>query len=372
MDERLARTIEALRETGADWAILSSPDSIAYALGYAPPVETGVSSFAAGPNIAIVGRDGAAGILAPDGEAAEAREGITARYDGYRHMPSSPPEAVYLEAFKALIGRLGVGGGMATEPGTLPALIEGNLPGTVRKPGLARALRRQRMTKTAAEIESLRRAAEVTATGQRQFLHSIQAGISELQLFSEIRAAMESAAGERIAVAGDLLSGRERTAAVWGWPSGRKLERGDAVLADIAPRLGAYWGDSCATTVLGAPSDGQMRLFAAVRQALELAVAALRPAMTADAAHRLIHDSIRGAGFDYRHHSGHGIGTAVHEHPRLAPGETEMLRAGMVLMVEPGAYDPVIGGARVEWMLHVTETGCLPMAPFPLASDIDR
>ena len=52
MDERLARTVEALREIGADWAILSSADSIAYALGYAPPIESGPSAFAAGPNVA--------------------------------------------------------------------------------------------------------------------------------------------------------------------------------------------------------------------------------------------------------------------------------------------------------------------------------
>ena len=40
--------------------------------------------------------------------------------------------------------------------------------------------------------------------------------------------------------------------------------------------------------------------------------------------------------------------------------------SGMVLMVEPGAYHPEIGGARTEFMLQITETGCSPLAEFPL------
>jgi Xaa-Pro dipeptidase len=370
MDERLARTVEALREIGADWAILSNADSVAYALGYAPPIECGPSTFAAGPNVAVIGRDGSAGMLALEGEAASTREGAVLHYDGYGHLPASPPDARYCETFRSLIRLLGVSGRIATEPATLPAIINAMLPSN-QETGLAQALRRQRMTKTTNEVDALRRSAEVTAVGQRRFIERMRPGISELQLFSEVRAAMETAAGERIAVAGDFLSGRERTAAVWGWPSARILQTGDAVLADLAPRVGAYWGDSCSTVVLGTPDDGQVRLFDAAREALELAVAEMRPGMLAGAAHRMIHDSIRRAGFDYTHHSGHGIGTAVHEHPRLAEGETEMLRAGMVLMVEPGAYDQGIGGARAEWMLHLTQTGCVPIAPFPFVSHVE-
>jgi Xaa-Pro aminopeptidase len=92
--------------------------------------------------------------------------------------------------------------------------------------------------------------------------------------------------------------------------------------------------------------------------------------MTAQAVHRLIRGFVQRAGCDYRHHTGHGIGVAFHEHPRLCEEEMEMLRAGMVLMLEPGAYDPQIGGARAEWMLHLTETGCVPLAPFPFVASV--
>jgi Xaa-Pro dipeptidase len=369
MDERLARTIEAVRESDADWAVLSGADSIAYALGYAPPVEAGASPFAAGPTLALIGRDGAAGVLALEGEPALVREGLVARYDGYGHTQALPQSAAYLETFNSLFKRLEVGGTIATEAATLPAMVEATLP-PGRRVDLTPALRRQRMTKTAAEIVALRHSAEITAAGQRRFTQCLRSGITELQLFCEVRGAMETTAGARISVAGDLVSGRERTAAAGGWPSSRLIKPGDAVLADLAPRVEGYWGDSCATIVIGQPTEGQMRLFLAACGALEHAAAELRPGMTAQAAHRMIRGIIQSAGFDYRHHTGHSIGTAVHEHPRLCEGELALLRAGMVLMVEPGAYDPAIGGARTEWMLQLTETGCVPLAPFPIVASV--
>jgi len=365
MDERLQRTIAALGETGADWAILSGADSIAYVLGYAPPIETGGSPFAAGPALAVVGRDGAAGLLAPAHEDAVPREGIVLRYDGYGGSQALPARAAYDAAFGTLVRRLGVGGCIAIEPATHPALADDAVQ-AVSRVDLTAALRRQRMTKTPAEIAALSRCAEVAAIGQRRMMAALRPGMTELRLFAEIRSAMEDAAGARIAVGGDLISGRDRTAAIGGWPGPRVIASGDAVLSDLAPRVDGYWGDSCATVVLGSATEAQARLFEAARCALDHAIAEIKPGMTAAAAHRMIRGVVQAAGFDYPHHTGHGIGTAVHEHPRLCDGELTVLRAGMVLMVEPGAYDPAIGGARTEWMLHLTETGCIPLAPFPL------
>jgi Xaa-Pro aminopeptidase len=64
-------------------------------------------------------------------------------------------------------------------------------------------------------------------------------------------------------------------------------------------------------------------------------------------------------------HTGHGIGTGVHEWPRLVPDQEVVLREGMVLMVEPGAYDTAIGGVRLEWMYLVTATGNEVLSGFP-------
>ena len=148
---------------------------------------------------------------------------------------------------------------LAIEPESCSAVVLDALPGP-RVPGLGAALRRARMVKTEAEHLALRRCAEVTAAGQLALAGAMEEGRSELEVFGALRRAMEAEAGERVAVAGDLLSGRAHTAGIGGWPGPRRLERGDAVLADLAPRVGGYWGDSAATIVLGQASSGQRRL----------------------------------------------------------------------------------------------------------------
>ena len=170
---------------------------------------------------------------------------------------------------------------------------------------------------------------------------------------------METAAGGRICVAGEYSSGVDRTPAVFDWPRNRKLEIGDPVVADIAPRVAGYWGDSCNTLVIGGePSAEQVRVLAAAQAGIEKARESLRPGITAaefDAGVRAA--VVAAGGVDYPHHSGHGIGTSVHENPRLVPGDHTVLVPGMVIMCEPATYLPGIASARLEWMFLVTESG---------------
>lgn len=364
MDERLQRTCGVLHEIGADWAVLTNCDSIAYALGYAPPAEAGPSPFAAGSAVGLVGIDGSAGLLLADTETASPRAGRVATYAAYGADHSTPAYVPYQTALRGLLACLGVAGTMAIEPESCGAVVLDVLPAG-RRPGLTPALRRARAVKTNDELSALRRCAAIVAAGQAALPAALVVGHTELEVFADLRRAMEAAAGERVAVAGDLLSGVRRTASIGGWPGPRKLGAGDAVLADLAPQVGGYWADSCATTVLGKASPSQLRLFHAARAGLEHAMEVLRPGITAAELHRQVRRRVQQDGFDYPHHTGHSIGTAVHEHPRLCEIETATIQPGMMLMVEPGAYHPDIGGARVEWMLHVTATGCEPVCPFP-------
>ena len=161
---------------------------------------------------------------------------------------------------------------------------------------------------------------------------------------------MESTAEARLPVLADLVSG-PRTAEVGGPPSARVLAKGDLVLCDLVPRVGGYWGDSCATFAIGEPSAAAHAAHARARTTLADVVAAIRPGAVAGEL-----DALARTRLEFPHHTGHGLGTSWHEEPRLIPGSTVVLEEGMVVAIEPGTYENV--GVRLERVVLVTAEGC--------------
>jgi Xaa-Pro dipeptidase len=364
MDERLAKTIAAIRAAGADWGFFTSPDGVAYTTGHIVPIEAGPSPFAGGPSLAVIGIDGSCGLVVTNlegGAASWATEIIT--YEGFSYRQPTDISANYRSAAAELIRRFGPGGIIAIEDTTFPLslfpLIEGR-----KRASIEPFFKRERAIKTEGEIGLLREAALTASVGQRAFLEHAAAGRSELEVFAEIRLAMESRAGERMPLTGDFISGRERTSAFMGWPGNRKLLNGDPLICDLAPRVRGYWGDSCASAMIGEPNPGFLKLFDAAKSALGMAVEMIRPGLVIADLDQRLQAHIRQRGYSYAHHSGHSIGTSVHEWPRLVGYERETLKPGMVIMVEPTALDPEIGGVRVEWMFHVTSSGCEILTDF--------
>lgn len=373
MEERLAKTIAAIKESGADWGIFTSPEGVAYALGHVCAIEAGPSPFAGGPSLAIVGANGETGLLVTNLEAqTRSWADLVVTYTGFSFQEPTDIFANYVSQAKALLQRLEVGGKIAVEQHALPAsilsilsLLEGSAIVPVEP-----AFRRHRAIKTQMEIGLLREAALTASEGQQAFLSATRAGMSELDLFAVIRLAMETRAGERLPVTGDLISGRARTSQFMGWPGNRIIETGDPLICDLAPRVAGYWGDSCASAMVGQPSPGFGKLFAAARSALDLAIETVRPGLGIDVLDQSLQAAITRHGYSYAHHSGHSIGTGVHEWPRLVTYERETLKEDMVIMVEPTALDPDIGGVRLEHMLRVTATGCEVLTDFEHRSEI--
>ena len=67
----------------------------------------------------------------------------------------------------------------------------------------------------------------------------------------------------------------------------------------------------------------------------------------------------------FTHSTGHGVGLEIHEAPRVAAGQKEVLQPGMVITIEPGIYMPGKWGVRIEDTVVVTETGCEILTPCP-------
>lgn len=357
------RIAELLAEEGADWALLSGFDSVCFATGHICGIETGPSPFAGGPSLALVGRDGTVGLVCSNTEGGQTAH-PTIAYPGFANAVTDQL-ANYRTATAEMMARLGVTGRIAVERLNLPAAVAELLPG--RPTGIDTALARLRAVKTAPELARLRFCAEVAAEGQRAARALSQPGAIEIENFGHARAAMEAMADARVALAGEYVTGAERTAEL-GLPlNARKLAAGDPVLCDLAPRVAGYWGDSCASHVVGGqPSPAYEAMYEAARDTLSLAIATLRPGLRVCDLDAELRAHMAARGYSYPHHSGHGIGTSVHEWPRLVPDETAKFEQDMVIMVEPGSYVPGLGGLRCEYMLRVTATGAEVMAPFEM------
>ena len=70
-----------------------------------------------------------------------------------------------------------------------------------------------------------------------------------------------------------------------------------------------------------------------------------------------------GLGRYFTHSTGHGVGLEIHEAPRVADGQREILQPGMVITIEPGVYFPGKWGVRIEDMVAVTASGCEVLTP---------
>jgi Xaa-Pro dipeptidase len=368
-DERVDRVAATLREIGADFAVLTSVEAVCYATGFAGSIEWGASPFAGGPNTALVTRDGTVGLVVDTLNEPEARQGYATAvraYEGFSAARQPPLLANYLATVESLAGEMDVAGVGACEPGFQPVALTRRMSEVAKHwVDVTDPLSRTRAVKTAREIDKLRAAARVTATGQHAALEATLPGRTELEAFGRVRTAMEQEVGCRLAITGDYISGVTRTAACEGWPTDRGMEVGDPVIVDLAPRVDGYWGDSCNTIIIGGEPQAELaRMFTVTRDALERAADVLRPGIRACDADREVRAVITRGGYQDPLHVGHGIGTGVHEFPRLVAGERASLETDMVLMVEPGAYVPGVGGVRLEWMFRLTRDGNQVLSPF--------
>ena len=136
------------------------------------------------------------------------------------------------------------------------------------------------------------------------------------------------------------------------------------------------------TVSKGEPSDELQRMYAVVLQAQDAGMAALRPGITGRAVHELVEDLIFAAGYDtlrvgqkhdpndpvtrgFIHSTGHGVGLEIHEEPSIGRAGTDALAPGDVVTVEPGIYDPAVGGIRLEDMLLITPDGSRDLTQAP-------
>lgn len=362
-EEQRRNADRILRERGVSCALFAEPANVTWLTGHAPPLQVGATPFLGNPAY-VWYRDGHFTCLVQDAHARAledldgSADASVVPYVGYTLDRPITIADNLVRAFEDVLadgpprGRVGVERDSA--PSRLARLLDGRTRESVDIDGWLSPLR---MVKTDEELVKLRENFDLIAVGHAAARERAVPGAREIDVWTAVQSAVERRAGRRVPLGNDCVIGR-REGNVGGWPEAYRLREHDSLIVDLSTGLHGYWSDSCATYFAGGPDERQREIHEVVTQALELAISLVRPGVRANEVDATLRRFIEEAGYEpFPHHGGHGVGTSMHEAPRLTPYDDTPLEAGMVIMLEPGIYLPGDTGVRLEDGVLVTPDG---------------
>ncbi|MEO8735215.1 MAG: Xaa-Pro peptidase family protein [Edaphobacter sp.] len=223
---------------------------------------------------------------------------------------------------------------------------------------------RLREVKDAEEIAAMRKAALLGCRLFDGMLSYIQLGLTEVAVAAELEHAARLAGAEAMSFETIVASG-ERSALPHGRATQAKLPKRGFVTLDFGVVVDGYCSDMTRTVHMGKALPSEREVYDAVLEAQEAAVAKVAPGVTAGEIDEAARSVLQRVGLDkyFSHSTGHGVGLEIHEGPRLAAKQTQVLEQGMVITIEPGVYMPGKFGVRIEDMVLVTATAGQVLTP---------
>jgi Xaa-Pro aminopeptidase len=238
------------------------------------------------------------------------------------------------------------------------------LPKHVRLREAPALVEQARMVKDADEIAAIRSAVAMGARLFERALQVIRPGVKEVEVAAEMEYAARKGGADAMSFETIIASGA-RSALPHGRASNAAIMTGGFVVCDFGVILHGYCSDRTRTVYVGAATEAARRVYEAVLASQQAAIDAVRPGVKVEQVDRAARKVLKksGLGKYFTHSTGHGVGLEIHEAPRVAQGQQEVLRPGMVITIEPGVYLPNKWGVRIEDVVVVTEQGCEVLAP---------
>jgi Xaa-Pro aminopeptidase len=236
------------------------------------------------------------------------------------------------------------------------------LPTGIRLKEAPSIVERLRMVKDDDELSRIREAvnlgAKLFGRAVEVMRRGVKDGVRETEVAAEMELTARRAGAEAMSFPTIIASGA-RSALPHGRASAQAIRPGGFVVCDFGVILEGYCSDQTRTVWVGTVSGKARDAYKAVLEAQEAAIDAVRPGITVGEVDEAARKVLRKAGLGryFTHSTGHGVGLEIHEAPRVAAGQQEVLKPGMVITVEPGVYFPGKWGVRIEDMVAVTVGG---------------
>ena len=215
-----------------------------------------------------------------------------------------------------------------------------------------------RAVKDEAEIELIRKAISLTKAVMERAVKEVEPGISEEAIDKKIE--IDFIKNDAQASFEPIVAAGPNSSKPHAIPSGALIENNSFVMIDIGCNLNGYNSDLTRMVVLGKVNKKFKKIYNTVSAAQNKAIEKVAPGARLAEVDKAARGYIQSKGFGkyFGHSLGHGVGMDVHEEPSVSSRSQGILKAGMVITIEPAIYIPKFGGVRIEDMVLVTDKGC--------------
>ncbi len=221
-----------------------------------------------------------------------------------------------------------------------------------------------RLIKDEDELQLMEKAAQLGVDLFHELLPVLQPGMPETAVAAFLEQGARARGAEGMSFETIVASG-PRSSLPHGRATSARLPRKGFLTLDFGVILSSYCSDMTRTVFLGKPTARERFTYDAVREAQMAAVEAVRPGVSCGEVDDAARSILRKAGLAeyFTHSTGHGVGLEIHEAPRIAAEQSQLLLPGMVITIEPGVYLAGQFGVRIEDMVAVTKQGGHVMTP---------
>ena len=221
-------------------------------------------------------------------------------------------------------------------------------------------LRRMRVIKRKEELPTLAFAAQVATMGIAEAIKACRPGQREWEL-AAVADYVFRRHGAWCQAYGPIVGSGPNGNVLHHWRINKVMQKGELVVMDFAPIIGGFAADVTRTFPVGGKFNPQTRkLVQDVYDAQQAILAIVRPGVSfgtlSKVGRELLMERGYKPGINIKHGPSHHLGMAVHD--VTAGGESYVLKEGMVITVEPGAYLGREGmGCRIEDDILITKNG---------------
>lgn len=194
------------------------------------------------------------------------------------------------------------------------------------------------------EIEKLRAANQIVVAAHKHLSSILKPGLSTIELDREAEKIIRDLGGipsfKGYRGFPNTLCVAINDKVVHGIPDKTVVQEGDIIGLDLGVEYQGYFGDAAQTLPVGKISDEAKALLKATKEALMKGIEAIKPGNHISDISHAVQTYAENAGYSVvTAFVGHGIGTKPHEEPQVPnfglPGRGPVMRAGMVLAIEP-------------------------------------